>query len=126
MAVDSKTNEQGSARLRFVIVIAIIGVVAFAAYQYVPVAYNAYLFKDLMQQKVDAAVALGHPPEWIKTQLQKSASEYSLPEDALIEPLRQGDKYEVRVQFKQPIEFPGYTYEYTFDHTSKSKDFLVK
>jgi hypothetical protein len=31
----------------------------------------------------------------------------------------------VRVQYVTPIEFPGYTYNYEFDHTVKSTAFLV-
>jgi len=120
------TNERGSARLKFVIVMAILIAVAYAGYQYVPVAYQAYLFKDLMQQRVDAASALGHPPAWVKDQLVKSAPEYNVPDDVEIETTRQGDRVEVRVHFTRPIEFPGYVYEYDFDHTAKSTTFGLK
>jgi Ca2+/H+ antiporter len=126
MKVTTSTSEQGGARLKLIIVIAIIAAVAYAGSLYIPVAYHAYLFKDLMQQKVDMAAAIGHPPAWVQTQLQKSAADYDVPADAQIEPTQQDGRLEVRVQFTQPIEFPGYVYNYNFDHTARSTDFLTK
>lgn len=119
-------SERGSARLKFLVVVIVIGAVAYAGYMYVPVAYNAYLFKDLMQQKVNAAVGLGHPPNWVKEQLVKSSPDYNIPANVEITPAVQDKRMEVRAQYSQPIEFPGYTYLYNFDHTAKSTDFLLK
>ena len=121
-----KKSERGSARLKFLVVVVVIGAVAYAGYMYVPVAYNAYLFKDLMQQKANAAVALGHPAAWVKEQLVKSAPDYKIPADVEITPTVQEKRVEVRAQYSQPIEFPGYTYQYTFDHTVKSTDVIIK
>lgn len=126
MNIKSHKGERGSARLKFLIVAVIIGVVAYAGYQYVPVAYQAYQFKDLMQQKVDAAVALGHSPDWVQAQLLTSAPEFDVPPDAEIVPEKKDQRMEVTVRFTRPIEFPGYTYEYTFDHTAKSTDIIFK
>ena len=119
-------SETGSARLKFIIVLAVIAVVAYAGYLYVPVAYSSYLFKDLMQQKVDTAAALGHPPGWVREQLAKSAPEYDVPPDAEITPALKDGRVEVQVQFVRPIEFPGYVYQYNFDHTARSTEFLLK
>ena len=41
------------------IVVAIIGIVAYSGYQFIPVAYQAYQIKDLMQHDVDTAVGYG-------------------------------------------------------------------
>jgi hypothetical protein len=122
----AKASERGSARLQFIFIMAIIAVVAYAGYLFIPVAYQAYLFKDLMQHDVDAAAALGRPPTWVQEQLAKSGPEYGVPADAVIVPVQQDGRVEVRVQFKRPIEFPGYTYQYDFDHTAKSTTFLMK
>ena len=118
--------ERGSARLKFLVVVIVIGAVAYAGYMYVPIAYNAYLFKDLMQQKANAAVGLGHPPTWLKEQLVKSAPDYNIPSDVEITSAVQDKRMEVRAQYSMPIPFPGYTYQYNFDHTVKSTDFLLK
>ncbi len=39
--------------------------------------------------------------------------------------VQRDNRLEVRVQFVRPIEFPGYTYNYEFDHTVKSTAFLA-
>ena len=119
-----RTSERGSARLKFIIVLAIIATIAYAGYQFIPVAYQAYQFKDLMQHDVDVAVALGRPPSWVKDQLTKSCAEYGVPADAIITPTQQDNRMEVRVQYTQPVEFPGYVYNYEFDHTARSATFL--
>jgi len=125
MNTKQRTSERGSARLKFVIVIAIIAVGAYALYMYVPVAYQGYLFKDLMQHNVDVASAQGYPATWVRDQLVKSAPEYGVPADAVISPTQRDNRMEVTVQFVRPIEFPGYTYQYNFDYTVKSTAFLT-
>jgi hypothetical protein len=125
MNTKERTTERGSARLKFIIVIAIIGVVGYLAYMYIPVAYQAYLFKDLMQHEVDVASSQGYPPTWVKDQLVKSAPEYGVPANAVINPTQRDNRIEVTVQYVIPIELPGYTYEYNFDHTVKSTAFLT-
>src|SRR6266511_1360052 len=120
----ARRSERGSARLKFIIVVAIIAIVAYSGYQFIPVAYQAYQFRDLMQHDVDTAVALGRPTSWIKEQLTKSAAEYGIPANAVITPAQDNNRMEVRVQYIQPIEFPGFVYNYEFDHTAKSATFL--
>jgi len=120
-----RSNERGSARLKFLIVMAIIAITGYAGYLYIPVAYQSYMFKDLMQHYVDVAAAQGYQPTWVGDQLVKSKPEYEVPENALIAPTTRDSRVEVRVQFTRPIEFPGYTYEYEFDYTAKSTAFLT-
>jgi hypothetical protein len=120
-----RTSERGSARLKFIIVVTIIGMVAYIGYMFLPVAYQAYLFKDLMQHDVDVASSQGYPATWVKDQLVKSAPEFGVPADAVINPVQRDNRIEVTVQYVIPIEFPGYIYQYNFDHTVKSTAFLT-
>ena len=120
-----RTGELGGARAKFLIVILILAALAYAGYLYVPVAYDAYLFKDLMQHDVDVAVTQGYQPAWVLEQLTKSAREYNIPANAIITPVQRDNRIEVRVQFTRPIDLPGYTYQYEFDHTVKSTAFLT-
>lgn len=124
MPIKSRTGERGSARLKFLIVITLICIMAYAGYLYVPVAYNAYVFKDVMQHKVDVASTQGYPPSWVSDQLSKSAAEYGVPPDAVLTPSLQDNRLQVRVQFTRPIEFLGFTYNYEFDQTVHSTEFL--
>jgi len=120
-----RSGERGSATLKFVIVMAILGSCAYAGYMYVPVAYQANTFKDLMQHYSDVAVSQGYPPAWVAEQLMKNAPEYDIPANAVYTPANRDNRIEVRVQFVKPIEFPGYTYEYEFDYTARSTAFLA-
>ena len=121
----NRANERGSARLKFIVVVAILGCIGYAAYLYIPVAYRAYLFKDLMQHYVDVAAAQGYQPNWVSDQLTKSLAEYEIPSTAVITPAQKESRIECRVQYSKPIDFPGYTYVYEFDNTVRSTAFLT-
>jgi len=119
-----RSGERGSANLKFMIVMLVLGASAYAGYLYIPVALQAHAFKDLMQHYADVTAAQGYTPSWAGAQLAKSAAEYEVPANAIITPAQRENRVEVRVQFVREIEFPGYTYNYEFDHTVKSTAFL--
>ena len=119
-----RSGERGSANVKFLIVIVILAAGAYAGYLYIPVAFQAHAYKDLMQHYADVAAAQGYQPSWAGEQLAKSASEYDVPPTAIITPAQRDNRIEVRVQFVRVIEFPGYTYNYEFDQTVKSTAFL--
>ena len=123
-SIHSRSGEQGGARLKFIVVVLVVGMAAYAAYLYVPVAFQAYYIKDLMQHDVDVASTQGYPVAWVTDQIRKSAVEYDIPPTAIITPSQQDNRVIVRVQFTKAIEFPGYTYQYEFDYTAKSTTFL--
>ena len=120
-----RSSERGSGRVQFFIVLTIVVATAYAGYLYVPVAYHAHEYKDLMQQYTDLSGAQGQPLVWIQNQLRKDAPDYGVPQDAIITPVQRDGQVVVRVQFVKPIEFPGYTYNYEFDETVKSTAFLA-
>jgi hypothetical protein len=95
MNTKARASEQGGARLKFLIVIAIIAAAVYAGFQFIPVAYQAYRLRDLMQNEVDTAAAMGKPPSWVKDQLVKSSTDYGIPPDATIEPQSQDNRVEV-------------------------------
>ena len=119
------SSEQGGARLKFIIAMTIFAVVVYVGYVYIPVAVDAYYFRDAMQNKVNQAAIQGYETNWVTEQLEKSKAEYNVPPDAIITPARQENQMTVRVQFTRPISFPGYTYRYEFDYTAKSTTFLT-
>jgi hypothetical protein len=121
----TRRSERGGARLKFVIVAAIIGIVTYISYMCIPVFYQAYQIKDLMKHEVDTAVALAKPTTWVVEQVMRQGPDYGLPKDAVITPAVQDGRVELRVQYHQPIEFPGYVYDYNFDYTAKSSSFLT-
>ncbi|HEX8146333.1 MAG TPA: hypothetical protein VF591_03940 [Pyrinomonadaceae bacterium] len=120
-----RRGERGGARFNFVVVVVVIGLAAYSAYNYVPVAYNAYLYKDLMQETVNKAA---YPPvksnDWVAQQLRAAAREYDLPEDADFRVQNENGRISARVTFTRPVQLPGYVYEYDFDHTARSSGFI--
>jgi hypothetical protein len=120
-----KQGERGGARLKFIIAVVVFAVVVYVGYLYMPVAMDAYYLKDMMQNKVDMAATQGFETAWVKDQLDKSKAEYHVPPEAIITPARNDNRIEVRMQFTRPISFPGFTYNYEFDYTAKSANFLT-
>lgn len=119
-------SELGGSRLKLIIFLAVFAIVIYAGYMYIPVSVDAYYFKDIMQNKVDMAAAQGQNGDWVREQLVKSGPEYHVPPEMIVTPTLKEGRLEVRVQFTRPISFPGYTYNYEFDHTAKSSGFLSK
>ena len=52
---ERRRGERGEGRLKFLMLLAVLALVAYSGYQYVPIAIQAYQFKDLMQQTVNTA-----------------------------------------------------------------------
>jgi hypothetical protein len=120
-----RNKELGGARLKLVIALAIIAIIGYAGYLYIPVAVDAYYFKDTMHNKVNLAAAQGYDPSWVTDQLSKSKAEFHVPDDAVITPAQKDGRMEVRVQYTRPISTPLFTYNYDFDYTAQSNTFLV-
>lgn len=120
-----RRGEHGGARVNFVVVILVIALAVYSAYNYVPVAYNAYLYKDLMQDTVNKAA---YPPikssEWVAQQLRDAAREYDLPEDTNFSVQNENGRIVARVTWTRSIQLPGYVYDYDFDHTVRSSGFI--
>src|ERR1700681_4523010 len=108
--MSDRHGERGGARAKLIVFLAIFGIVLYVGYLYVPVAYDAYYFKDVMQNKVDIASTQGYETVRVRDHLVKSGPEYPVPPEAIIPPAQKDTRIEVRVQFTRPIQFPGYTY----------------
>lgn len=120
-----KRSERGGAQLKLLLFVAVVGLLGYAAYMYIPVAVDAYYFKDAMQNKVNLAAAQGYDTAWVADQVSKSRSEFHVPDEAVITPTQNEGRVQCRVQFSRPISFPGFTYNYDFDYTAQSTSFLT-
>jgi len=118
-------GERGGSGLNLLVVLLVIGVAAYCAYQYAPVAYRAFLFRDFMEETVNkAAYPPGQTTSWVESQLRASAKENDLPSDMRLEVQNQSGKVVAHAQWTKPIRLPGYVYEYKFEHTAKSSGFI--
>jgi hypothetical protein len=122
---EARHDERGSARLKFIILLVVVALIGYMAFQYVPVAFNYSRYKTHMQDTVDKAAATGQGTEWVRSQLAASAKDYGVPQDAKITPSMQERRVTVNVNFTRPINIlPIWTYNYPFDYTVKSTEFL--
>ena len=118
-------GERGGARLNFILVAVVIALAGYSAYNYAPVAYDAFLFKDFMQETVNkAAYPPGQTNEWVAQQLRAAAKDYDLPPNMTLNVQKEEGHITARVQWSRPVQLPGYTYEYKFDHTARSSGFI--
>jgi hypothetical protein len=124
----ARAGEMGGARFNFIIVIVFVALVGYSAYNYVPVAYNAYLYKDFMQQTVNqAAYPPGQSSEQVAARLKKAATDdYNLPGPPNLNVSVQSvqGRIAAHVTWSRPIQLPGFVYEYKFDHTAQSSGFI--
>ena len=111
-------DERGGSRLGFLVTLLLIALAGYSLMQYVPVAWNARLFRDVMQSKVDQAAALSKPTSWVTTQLRADMEDYSIPPGALVNVQRRDNRIEAVVRYDQPVALPGYIYHYQFEHLS--------
>jgi hypothetical protein len=126
----AKEMERGAARLKFIIVLAVVALIGYMGFQYVPVAYQSYSFKKYMDENADKAAALTLPSEekgpWIENQIRSGAKDYGVPPDAKITRSFLNNQLVVTVTFTRPVNLlPGFTYQYNFEHTAKSSTFLT-
>jgi hypothetical protein len=118
-------DERGGARFNFVAVILLIALAAYSAYNYAPVSYRAYRFKDFMQETVNkAAYPPGQTNEWVTQQLRAGAKEFGVPEDLEVNVQKESGRISARVTWSESVQFPAYAYEYNFDHTARSSGFI--
>jgi hypothetical protein len=123
--ISRRHGERGEGRLKLLLVLVILGVVAYSGYQYVPVALQAYQFKDVMQQTVNtAAVQPQTTSDSLKKLLTDRALEYGAPPPPAtqVQITQQEGRWQARVQYTREVPLPFYVYQYTFDNTVKSFD----
>ena len=121
----ARAGEMGGSRFNFIIVMVILALAAYSAYNYAPVAYDAFLFKDYMEETVNkAAYPPGQTNDWVTQQLRAAAKDYDLPPNMTVNVQKEEGHITARVQWSRPVQLPGYTYEYRFDHTARSSGFI--
>jgi hypothetical protein len=115
-----RATEHGGSRFNFLLVVAVIAIVAYAGYQYVPVAYQASQLKVFMKDTVDNAVVTDKNAAWAEDQIRRNLKNYGAPQNALVAVAGREAHLEAHVEYSIPIPLLVTTYEYKFDHTARS------
>ncbi|MGQ0541576.1 MAG: hypothetical protein ACT4O9_06980 [Blastocatellia bacterium] len=129
---DHRNSERGSAAIKFILIFAVIILVANAGYNYIPVAYEGASFR----QEMDTAVVKGlaasgqmKPLETVKASVQKAARDYNVPADAFIEVKPQGNIVYAHVVYSKQVSmlpFGLYNYTYQFNYRAVPSGYLLK
>jgi hypothetical protein len=89
---------------------------------YIPVAVDAYYFKDAMQNKVNLAARRATITAGLADQVSKSKTEFHVPDDAVITPTQNEGRVQCRVQFSRRFHFRVHL-QYDFDYTAAEHQF---
>ena len=119
-AAAARASERGGARVKFLLVMAVIAALVYVGGQYVPARYHAWQFERYMQDTVEDAVATGKTPAWVEQQFRENFEEHSVPEDASVEIARDGRRMKASVRYTLPISLVVTEYEYDFDVSVRS------
>ena len=131
-AAKNRESERGSAGVKFVLILAVIVLVANAGYNYVPVAYDAESLKTEMGTAVLQGLALPgklNPVDNVKARIAKSIQTNNIPADAIVDVKQNGNVLTARVSYSKPVNilpFGIYKYKYNFDYTATPTGFLTQ
>lgn len=120
-----RATEHGGSRFNFLITVAVIAIVAYVGYQYVPVAYQASKLKISMQDALDKAVVTDKNAAWAEDQIRRSLPLYGAPPNALVTVANREARLEAHVEYSVPIPLLVTTYEYKFNHTARSANLMT-
>src|SRR4051795_12775051 len=99
---EARQSERGSSTVKFIIVLAVVGILIYMGIQYVPVAYNYRNFKNYMQESVNTAAVTGQGTEWVRSRLLANAKDYDVPGEAKVNTTVQDGRVMATVQFTRP------------------------
>jgi hypothetical protein len=131
-AAMKRHSERGSAGVKFLLIFGSLLLAAHAAYNYVPVAYEAESMRTEMQTAVVQGLALPgkvNPVENVKSRIARAAQVNELPTDVVIDVKQNGNVISAHVAYSKQVNmlpFGMYKYNYQFDHTATPTGFLLK
>lgn len=122
--MNSRRRRAGDSKLGCAVWLLALAVVLLICWKAVPVKISSAELYDYMEEQ--AKFAGGTPPEVLKKQILQKARELELPvNEKQLTVERLGDSIRMRCTYEVPLEFPGYTYIWKFDHLIKRPVFIV-
>lgn len=129
----NRQSERGGAGVKLLLVALVIGLLANAGYQYVPVAYEGANFRQEMQTAVINGVsmpAIGKSAvDVVKEKIAIAARNNNLPPNAVIQVKQSNNVVQAHVTYSKPVPvlpFGLYTRNYEFDNVATPTGFLAQ
>lgn len=110
-----RNGERGEGNFGCILWALALGLAALISWKMVPVKLNTSELYDFMEE--EAKFAANTPPEQIAKAIVGKAQVLGLPvtkEQVKVE--RVGDNIRMEASYTVPVEFPGYTYNWSFSH----------
>jgi len=120
-----RTAERGEGNLGCILWVLLLAVAVLLAWKLIPVKVNSAELYDYMDELARFSAGK-EPPEEIKKKILARANELRLPLDkdhVTVE--RAGDRIRMSVDYTVPVDFPGYTYMWHFQHELDRPIFIV-
>jgi hypothetical protein len=130
--VHDRSSERGGAGVKFLLVFIVLALVAHAAFNYIPVAYEGASFRQEMDTAVVKALGASgriKPMDVVQASITKASREYEIPDDALVEIGPVNGVVEAHVAYTRNVNmlpFGIYKYKYDFDYTARPVGYLLK
>lgn len=119
----NRAAERGSGNLGCILWALVLIIGAMVAWKAIPVKIASAEMYDHMEEI--AKFSAKTPPDELKKQIVAKATELRLPIDKeQIKVQRVGDSIRMQVTYTVPLEFPGYTYDWHFDHQVERSIFI--
>jgi hypothetical protein len=110
-----KGSERGEGNFGCILWAVLLGAAILIAWKAVPVKLNSAELYDFMEEQ--AKFAANTPPEQIEKAILAKAQALRLPlTKEQVKAERVGDSIRMEASYTVPLEFPGYTYNWSFDH----------
>lgn len=117
-------SRQGEGKLGCIIWLLVLGAVVLVAAKLIPVKIRSAELYDFMEEQ--AMFAARTSPEEIKKRILGRAAELELPLDKKnLSVERKAGRVRMRATYSVPIELPGYTFEWPFEHILDRPVFIV-
>lgn len=118
-----RAAERGSGNLGCILWALVLIIGAMVAWKAIPVKIASSEMYDFMEEV--AKFSAKTPPDELKNQIVNKAAQLKLPVTKdQITVQRVGDSIRMQVKYTVPVEFPGYTYNWQFDHQVERAIFI--
>lgn len=108
-------RERGEGQFGCLVGLVLLLIAGLIAYKMIPVKVKAAEMRDVVQDEAKSAGT--HNDKQIRQTILHKANSLGLPIDTEnIEIRREAGEIKVEVNYTVPVEFPGYTYQWDFNH----------
>lgn len=120
-----RTAERGEGNLGCILWLLVLGLVVMVAWKALPVKVASAELYDFMDEQAQRA-GVSTTAEQVEKNILQRAVELKLPLNKdQVQVTRDGDRIRMIAEYTVPVEFPGYTYNWTFRHELDRPIFIV-